>query len=372
MARRRVERFVVESVDRPPWWALVSDRSGPVPEVVEYLLALTAGGASVLTIRMYAYDLLRWWRWLAVRRVRWDRASPVDVRDVVLWMQESRPAGAGLGPATINHCLAVLSSFYEHHVAAGRVVVSPVPSGDRGLSRRHRSPMELPRHRRRGPLCQKTPTRIPRGLTDDEYSALFNALVCDRDRALISLFASTGARAEELLGLTLDDVDWGRQLVDVRRKGTGATQSLAGSPDTFVWLRLYVQARDATELRGVWLTVTGAPRRLCYMAARRMLQRANTSIGTSWTFHDLRHMAARRMVADPALSLIDVQRVLGHAHLSTTQRYVEAIDAEVIERTIEHHRRPPRPKVAVPSPAYAAGTLDTLFGWTNNQTRGSK
>ena len=83
MARKRVERFVVELADRPPGWALVSDRSGPVPEVAEYLLALTAGGASVLTIRSYTYDLLRWWRWLTVRGVRWDCASPVDVRDVV-------------------------------------------------------------------------------------------------------------------------------------------------------------------------------------------------------------------------------------------------------------------------------------------------
>lgn len=365
MSRKVVQSFVVEAIDSKPGWVVVSARTGPLVEVTEFLLALTAGDASELTIRSYAYDLLRWSRWIADRRVSWDRASGVDVRDFVLWMQGAKPVGGGLGPATINHCLAVLASFYDHHVVAGNVAASPVPSGERGSVRRHRSPMELARQRRRAPLRQKTPVSLPRGLSDDEYSSLFATLSCDRDRALIALFASTCARAEELLGVTVDDLDWGRQLVQVRRKGTRALQWLAGSPDAFVWLRLYMEQRPVTGTRSLWLTARLPVRRLSYMAARRMLQRTNATLATSWTFHDLRHMAARRMIADPGLSLVDVQRVLGHAHLATTQRYVEALDAEVIERTIEHHRRPPRPASPVPAPAYTPGSLDTLFGWNN-------
>jgi site-specific recombinase XerD len=61
-----------------------------------------------------------------------------------------------------------------------------------------------------------------------------------------------------------------------------------------------------------------------YPASRRMLQRANESLGTGWTLHALRHTAAQRMVDDPGLSLTDVQWVLGHAHLTTTQVYLNA------------------------------------------------
>ena len=49
-----------------------------------------------------------------------------------------------------------------------------------------------------------------------------------------------------------------------------------------------------------------------------MFERANAVLGSDWTLHDLRHSAAKRMVRDPQLALSDVQWVLGHAHLTTT------------------------------------------------------
>lgn len=62
---------------------------------------------------------------------------------------------------------------------------------------------------------------------------------------------------------------------------------------------------------------------------RRVTQRANDRLGTGWTLHDLRHTAARRMMADPAVSLTDVQWVLGHAHLTTTAIYIQPDEDEV-------------------------------------------
>jgi integrase len=52
---------------------------------------------------------------------------------------------------------------------------------------------------------------------------------------------------------------------------------------------------------------------LTYHAARAVLHRTNTVLGTNWTLHNLRHTAAQRMLADPAFSLVDVQTVLRHA-----------------------------------------------------------
>lgn len=49
------------------------------------------------------------------------------------------------------------------------------------------------------------------------------------------------------------------------------------------------------------------------------LNRANALLGANWTLHDLRHTAAYRMARDPKLALTDVQWILGHAHLTTTQ-----------------------------------------------------
>ncbi len=63
---------------------------------------------------------------------------------------------------------------------------------------------------------------------------------------------------------------------------------------------------------------------MTYHAAHRMFERANAALGSEWTLHDLRHSAAARMVRDPKLTLTDVQWVLGHAHLSTTEVYLDS------------------------------------------------
>lgn len=365
MASRKPEQFEVTGTEGPPGWRLQSLGGVTVVPVEEFLLTLAAGGVSPATVRSYAYDLLRWWRWLGTARLSWSAVERVHVRDFVLWMRQPRPAGGGLGPATINHCLTVMASFYDEHVRAGTGPKrSPVPASGDGRESAHKSPMEPFRHGRRAPLRQRVPDVSPRGLRDEEFNALFATMLCDRDRALLCLFASTGARASELLELTTARVRWGEQLIGVHRKGTRRLQWLVGSPDAFVWLRLYTERQERPSGQdALWLTERAPARPLSYMAARRVLQRANVRLGTSWTWHDLRHTAARRMIADGRLSLVDVQRVLGHAHLATTQRYIEAIEDEVIARMIEHHATvPTRPK-PVPSPKYSASSLSTLFGW---------
>lgn len=108
----------------------------------------------------------------------------------------------------------------------------------------------------------------------------------------------------------------------------------------------------------------GAP--LTYSAARRMLQRANDSLGTAWTLHDLRHIAAQRMVDDPKMSLSDVQWVMGHAHITTTQIYLRPREEEVVSRVLAHHRdraeSPTTPPPPVDTADYSAEVLAVLFG----------
>jgi len=166
--------------------------------------------------------------------------------------------------------------------------------------------------------------RVPRCIPDARFNELFAQLGSHRDRALVAFWVSTGARAAELLGATVGDVDPGQQLITVVRKGTRVMQQLPACPDAFVWLRLY----DA-QLHGLvppgrdqplWWTLRRPFRALSYDAARLMFGRANAGLGANWSLHDLRHTAAYRMARDPDVPLADVQWVLGHAHLSTTQR----------------------------------------------------
>jgi len=362
----------VVQADGVPGTALLDASGVPVAEVSDFFASMLASGASVSSLRSYGLALLRWWRFLAAVDVTWQRASRVEGRDFVLWMRMVGPASrGGYAPATINHALAVIKMFYADRAAAGQgPVLNPVPDALHRLGRRvqaHHNPMQAFTPGRRAPLRQKLPERLPRSLPDRLFDALFATLGSDRDRALLAFYVSTGARASELLGVTTDLVDPGEQRIGVHRKGSGRLQWLPASADAFVWLRLYEQQANRPEgERALWLTRRRPVRPLTYSAARRMLQRANESLGTSWTLHDLRHTAAQRMIDDPNLSLTDVQWVLGHAHLTTTQIYLRPRPDEVVAKVLEHHRirdqRPTPPPPPLAGDGYSADVLEVLFG----------
>src|SRR6266568_3282325 len=215
----------------------------------------------------------------------------------------------------------------------------------------------------------RVPSRIPRSIPDEEFNEIFARLPSHRDRALVAFYVSTAARAPELLSATVAGVDPGRQLITVVRKGTGELQELPASTDAFVWLRLYqVEMADLIP-RGrrqpLWWTLRRPVRPLTYHAAHRMFERACQKAGTAATLHSLRHTAAYRMADDSALPLTDVQFVLGHAQLTTTQVYLTPRKEEVIRRVLAHHAEQTRQAAArtrpAPAPGYRPETLDVLF-----------
>lgn len=376
---REVTRLVIPVVGRvaaigeSPGTALLDASGEPVAEVSEFFRTMLASGASTSSLRSYGLALLRWWRFLAAVDVSWQRAGRLEVRDFVLWMRLVGPGdrAAGYAPATINHGLAVVKTFYAERAAAGQgPLVNPVPDAGHREGRRvqaHHNPMLPFAPGSRAPFRQKLPERVPRSLPDHVFDALFAAVGSDRDRALLAFYVSTGARASELLGVTVDRVDPGEQRIGVHRKGSGRLQWLPASADAFVWLRLYEQHADRPDGEpALWLTRRRPTRALTYAAARRMLQRANAALGTESTLHDLRHTAAQRMIDDPTLSLSDVGWVLGHAHLTTTQLYLRPRAEEVVARVLEHHRtraeKPAAPPVLANGSGYRPEVLEVLLG----------
>lgn len=388
---------VVELVGVVPWQVVGPDGM-PVEPVGRFLRDFVARGNRPGSVRSYAYDLLRWWRFLVAIGVGWDKVTSVEVRDFVLWLQQAtKPGragseqfavvrrinqvtgkqclGIGYTARTVRHSNAVLRSFYSYWIElGGGPLVNPVVR-ERERGRRaheHHNPLEPFQPQGRLRYNPKLPKRRPRAMPEERWRDLFAALRSNRDRALLAVAVSTAARAAELLGVRGCDLDWGDQLIRVRRKGTQAEQWLPASPDAFVWLRLYID-----ELGGVgageqvWQTLRhrdhgrGLRRQpLSYDALRAVLRRANESLAANWTMHDLRHTCALRMVRDDQLSLRDVQTILGHAHLTTTQVYLEDDDREVFRRVQQHLADRGERDRQTPAPAvgYEAGDLSVLFG----------
>ncbi|MFD4904186.1 tyrosine-type recombinase/integrase [Kitasatospora purpeofusca] len=385
---------VVETGDPVLPYRLIDGAGEEVAVVNAFLRNMRACDCSPLSLRSYGMDLLRWWRFLAAVDVRWHRAQLVEVRDFVLWMQQARkptkrrpgsPApgsvnpttgkrypSAGYAPRTINHALSVIREFYEFQIDEGAGPVrNPVPAarrvdGDRLYA--HHNPMDPFHPHRRAPLRQKEPKQAPRSLPDTLFNDLFTAMPSNRDRAILAFAVSSGVRPSELLGVTQARINPGDQTIGVIRKGSRALQWVPASADAFVWLRLYQQELHDLRLganAGLWWTRRRPYRPLTYHAMRAVLVRANAVLGTNWTLHDLRHTAAYRMAEDPKVSLTDVQWVLGHAQLTTTQIYLEARPDAVIERMRTHHAAAAVPHPVPPAPSaggYRPEVLTALLG----------
>lgn len=269
----------------------------------------------------------------------------------------------GYAPSTVNHTLTVLSAFYAFHLHFGRgPLVNPVPAApDRRRLLAHRSPLEPKPKARRAPLRQKLADTPPRSIPDHLWTELFEAMGNDRDRALLAFYVSSGARAAELLALRAEEVDWAGQRVFVTSKGSRTKDPVPASPAAFVYLALYFDA-CGTPAPGepVWRALRGQARPLSYGAMRRVLQRANAKLGTNWSLHDLRHTAATRMAADPKLTLVEVQTILRHRHLQTTERYVKPQVEELFDKLQEHYTRP-APARHFPA-GYDPDDVRTVFG----------
>jgi integrase/recombinase XerD len=393
----------VVRVDDAVGWLVVDPDGVAIEPVRRFLLDFLARNNRLGSVRSYAYVLLRWWRWLRAVGVAWDKATPAEARDLVLWLRQAtkqrrvprtasastagtvnpvtrkRHLGDRYEARTIRHNNAVLRGFYEFWIDLGEgPLINPVRLDRRGArANAHHNPLEQFRPEGRIRYNPKLPKTKPRAMPDERWRDLFAGLRSNRDRAMLAVAISNGARAAELLGMCSVDVDWGDQLIRVRRKGSGATQWLPASSDAFVWLRLYLD--DLGDPLGpneaLWWTLRrrdggdGLRRQpMTYEALRAVFRRVNAVLGANWSMHDLRHTAALRMARDETLSLRDVQTILGHAHLSTTgDVYLVEEETQVIRRVQRHldeqQQRHAQQRTRVAA-GYDAGALAVLFGDT--------
>jgi integrase/recombinase XerD len=359
-----------------------------------YLRDLADTFARPLTMRSYGHDILRWFRFLAAIGVVFDEATRGDYSDFMRWLQAAGKTGGArrarnepgqrrlnretgkmapddrqFDPATLAHSRIVLHEFYEFLLDHGqRPLINPIPHSrrrDQGQLRNypHHNPLEeFDRSRgRRRRYDPPDPKGTPRHLPERHWDQVWAELSCDRDRALVKVATDCGARPSELLGMKGADIDWGEALIHVLRKGGARRQWLPVSRDAIVWLRRYQTESGyvAGPNEPVWVVGRGELRPMTYGAYRAVFSRINRRLGTNWTPHDLRHTACVRML-DAGMALHEVQEIMGHRHLSATQKYLRPRLDELIESHREAQARP-RPQPSGPGP-YDQRDLDDLLG----------
>ena len=174
------------------------------------------------------------------------------------------------------------------------------------------------------------PRRLPRTLTVDEVDQLLAGCPGDdpaalRDRALLELLYSTGARISEAVGIDLDDLDARARTVLLRGKG-GKQRLVPVGRTALAAVEAYqVRGRPALATRGrgtpaLLLNARGA--RLSRQSAFHVLRSAAETAGVTREVspHTLRHCFATHLLAGGADVRV-VQELLGHASVATTQLY---------------------------------------------------
>ena len=152
----------------------------------------------------------------------------------------------------------------------------------------------------------------------------------ERDRLLLALFAYAGLRRAELLGLDWDDVDLARRLIRVRRAKGGRMRAVPIHP---ALVPLFVEHLNASGGLGqgpVFVGVRG--KRLSPgilgQTFRRYAKAAGVSERKRVTPHTLRHVFASELLRAGA-NLRQIQELLGHKHLDSTQRYTRVTAYEL-------------------------------------------
>jgi len=199
---------------------------------------------------------------------------------------------------------------------------------------------------------------IPSHLTVDEMNRLLempdpSTPLGRRDRAILELFYASGLRLSELVALNVESIDVSRKMV--RAMGKGRKERLVPfNTATADALRAWLKDRGAASARGaagargaasargakapLFLNYRGE--RLSARSVDRLVRRYVAACGAQFSIspHALRHSFATHLLARGA-DLRAIQELLGHARLSTTQRYTHVNAAQLIEVYKKSHPR---------------------------------
>jgi integrase/recombinase XerC len=171
----------------------------------------------------------------------------------------------------------------------------------------------------------KQDKRLPAVLTVDDALRLMNAPAAAdsaelRDRAVLETLYSTGIRAGELVGIDHGDIDRQGRLIRIRGKGRKERIVPIGQKALDAIDAYCVNNRPAANVQAVFSGPSG--KRLTARTVQRILENHRKKLGLSQKAspHTLRHSYATHLLESGA-DLRAIQELLGHASLSTTQRY---------------------------------------------------
>ena len=273
-------------------------------EFADYLQA--ARGFSKNTVKAYETDVLDLASYLSKSGV--TRVAQIELDHVRDWLFEADQSG--LAKSTLARKSAAIRSF-SAWLKKNEVV-------EVDFAQRLKSPKStrsLPKV-----VSRETLAEIFEGLDSRATSEDPNAI---RDLVTIEILYASGCRVSELVGLNLEDVDFGRNILRVMGKGAKQRMVPFGTPAREA-LNLWLESgrvQLANEKSAQALLINSRGQRLGVRQVYALVASLTEGTPTGATGpHSLRHSAATHLL-DGGADLRAVQELLGHASLGTTQIY---------------------------------------------------
>jgi integrase/recombinase XerC len=285
-------------------------------QVELFLAELRRQNASEHTVRNYASDLDQFLSYFSIPGEANPTVEKIDQLAIREWLghlYEQR-----LTAVSMRRKLAAVRSFFKFLMREGLV--------EKNVARMVRTP--------------KAPKTLPAVMTAEQTNGLVDGVLetADtferpypaRDLAIFELLYGCGLRISELVGLNLDDFDFSERWIRVRGKGKKERQvPYAGKASVALERYLVLRQPDSGSHQALFLNHRGS--RLTDRGARGIVKfYARMITGDSSIHpHSLRHAYATHLLSDGA-DLRAIQELLGHARLSTTQKYTQVSLADLM------------------------------------------
>ncbi|MBI3697823.1 MAG: tyrosine recombinase XerC [Acidobacteria bacterium] len=306
-----------------PWRATVPNTKPSAPTegalagaIDRFLDSLALANASPHTLRNYASDLKQFLEYLSPPGETPPKPAAIDhlhIREFLGALYARKNVSR-----SVARKLASLRAFFKFLAREGVVASNPA----------------------RLVTTPKIPKSLPPVLTAEQANSLVDAAGREglaRDRLIFELLYGCGLRVAELVGLNLEDLDWSERWIRVRGKGRKERQVPFGAKAAEA-LEGYLEARAGFDSPALLLNRCGG--RLSPRSVERIVKRYAVlfSGDPSLHPHSFRHAYATHLLSDGA-DLRAIQELLGHASLSTTQKYTQLSLKELMEVYDRAHPR---------------------------------
>ena len=286
----------------------------------QFLCSLRQRNASVHTSKAYTRDLRRFGAYLGSRH--WRDVDHLTIRRFLSVLYEKN-----LDKTSVARALAAVRSFYRWLAQEGLVEQNPAAL------------VSTP----------KLPKKLPRVPTIEEMNSVLDgkmpeiASFPERDRIMLELLYGCGIRNSELVGINLDDMRLSSEAILIRGKGKKERyvpfgDSVKAALASYLPMRQQMLAERGKNSVSLLINQRGG--RLTTRSVGRIIKNIAIAKGLSPDVHPhtLRHAFGTHMLEEGA-DLRSIQEMLGHARLSTTQRYTQLSLKHVLQVYDQTHPR---------------------------------